>query len=222
MADLAPITDYPSLLAALEAYLARDDLQAFAPLFVQQAEGRFNTDLKVVDMHASVGPTVLDASGGVALPADFIDWISVRWYPVAPSTQRPLFLNYREPDSPEFRHRHRPNGVPSFYTLLGGKVRIAAAVPGSLEVFYYERIPPLTVASPVNWLITKAPEVYLYAALWEAMLFQKDEVRSAQWSVLLNSRLAAIFGQTDSQKVGTRQARAANDAADMAAAKNMT
>lgn len=220
MADLAPITDYPTLLAALEAYLARDDLQAFAPIFVQQAEGRFNTDLRVVDMQTSTG--LLDITGdGILLPADFLDWISVRWVPVAGSAQRPLFLNYREPDSPEFRHRHRPNGVPQFYTILASAVRPAPNVPGTLELFYYRRIPSLTAAQPTNWLVQKAPEVYLYAALWEAMLFQKDDERSTQWSNLVNARLQAIFGQADTGKVGVRQQRGANDAAEVTAAKGM-
>lgn len=220
MADLAPITDYPTLLAALEAYLARDDLQAFAPIFVQQAEGRFNTDLRVPDMQTSSGPVALTGDG-VPLPDNFLDWIAVRWTPTGTTTQRPLLLNYREPDSPEFRHRHRPNGVPQYYTVLAGAVRIAPVVAGSLELFYYRRIPTLNANAPTNWLITKAPEVYLYASLWEAMLFQKDDERSTQWSNLVNARLTAIFAQGDTQKVGLRQARAANDSAEMTAAKGM-
>ena len=80
MAD--PITDYPSLLAATESYLARSDLQSFAPLFIQGAEGRFNTDLKVVDMHKSTGLKDL-AAGGIDVPGDFIDWVAVEWTPPA-------------------------------------------------------------------------------------------------------------------------------------------
>lgn len=219
MADLAPITDYPTLLAALEAYLARDDLQAFAPIFVQQAEGRFNTELRVPEMQDRTEAAALEGDG-VNLPSDFIDWIAVRWAPSS-GPQRALYLAYREPDSPEFRHRHRPNGVPQFYTVLAGKVRIAPVIAGTLELFYYTRIPALTADAPSNWLIAKAPEVYLYASLWEAMLFQKDEERSTQWSNLVNERLKAIFGQADTQKVGLRQQRQANEAAEMAAAKGM-
>ncbi|QRE76492.1 phage adaptor protein [Methylobacterium aquaticum] len=220
MANLSRITDYPTLLGALEAYLARDDLQAFAPLFVQQAEGRFNTDLRLPEMQMSNGGVDMNADG-VPLPADFLDWISVRWTPPQPSTQRQLYLAYREPDSPEFRHRHRPNGVPQFYTVLAGTVRVIPVIAGSLELFYYQRIPALTADAPTNWLITRAPEIYLYAALWEAMLFQKDEERSTQWANLVNDRLKAVFGQGDTLKVGLRAQRAANDAAEMTAAKGI-
>ena len=71
-----PITNYATLLVALEEYLSRDDLQTYAPLFIQQAEGRFNTGLKVVDMHKSTGGVDLTA-GAIALPSDFIDWVAV-------------------------------------------------------------------------------------------------------------------------------------------------
>jgi len=220
MADLARITNYSTLLAALEAYLARDDLQAFAPIFVQQAEGRFNTDLRVPEMQKSVLLTEIGEGIG-SLPTDFLDWVGLQWTAEPDFGQRPLFLNYKEPDSPEFRHRHRPNGVPQFYTVIAGQVRIVPVIPGRIEMYYYARIPPLTATAPTNWLIERAPEVYLYGSLWEAMLFQKDEERSTQWATLVGARLAAIFGQGDTQKVGQRTTRAANEAAEMTAAKGM-
>ncbi len=216
MAD--PITNYPTLVAALEEYLARDDLQSYAPLFVQQAEGRFNTDLKVVDMHKSTGALDL-AAGSIALPADFIDWVAVEWTPSAGSPQRPLMLRYVEADSPEFRTRHRPNGPAQFYTVLAGRVRVMPAAAGKLEMTYYSRIPALSAARTTNWLIEKSPEIYLYGALLEAMLFQKDEERSGQWFGLLDKRLAAVFGQADTQKTGARVTRTAVENAEAAAAK---
>lgn len=213
------ITNYPTLIAALEEYLARDDLQSYAPLFVQMAEGRFNTDLKVVEMQKTTGAQAI-GNGEITLPPDFVDWISVEWRPAnGVASQRALNLRYVEADSPEFRHRNRPNGPPQFYTLLAGKVHIVPEAAGTLELVYYARLPPLTSTEQTNWLITKAPEVYLYGALLEAMLFQKDEERSAQWFALLDKRLTAIFGQADIQKTGIRTTRAANDAAEDRAAK---
>lgn len=218
MADPSRITDYASLLANVENYLARDDLQAFAATFVQMAEDRFNTDLKVVDMHKATGDVAIN-DDGVPQPADFVDWVAVRWKPVTGSVQRPLYLAYREPDSPEFRHRHRPSGVPQFYTLLAGRVVVTPPIPGTLNLTYYARLTALTVDSPTNWLIQKAPMVYLYGTLLEAMLFQKDEGRAAQWFGLLDKRLAAVFGAGDTQKTATRTARTATDVAEASAAK---
>jgi hypothetical protein len=213
-----PITNYPTLVAAVEEYLARPDLQSYARIFIQQAEGRFNTDLKVVDMHKSTGP-IPSENAKIDLPADFIDWVAVEWDPAAGKTQRPLMLRYVEPDSPEFRNRHRPNGPPQFYTLLAGKLRFMPNAPGFVDLTYYARIPSLSATQPTNWLIQKAPEVYLYGTLMEAALFQKDEERSAQWLGLVKERLGAIFGQADTQKTGVRTTRPVVAAAETAAAK---
>lgn len=214
MAD--PITDYPSLLAAVEEYLARPDLREFFPLFIQQAEGRLNARLKVVDMHRLIGPVDL-AAGKIDLPTDFIDWVSVEWTPPPRTPQRPLMLRYVEADSPEIRAKHRPNGPPQVYTVLAGKVRVVPAAAGTLELVYFARIPALTAAKPTNWLIAKAPDVYLYGVLLEAMLFQKDNPGAAQWLGLLNDRLGGIFGQGDTQKMAIRPARAAAQAAEVTA-----
>lgn len=216
MAD--PITNYATLVAAVEEYLARPDLQSYARVFIQQAEGRFNTDLKVVDMHKSTG-SLPSGNAKIDLPEDFIDWVAAEWTPLAGSSQRPLMLRYVEADSPEFRNRHRPNGPPQFYTVLAGKVRFMPSAPGFVDLTYYARIPSLSETQPTNWLIRKAPEVYLYGTLMEAALFQKDEERSAQWLGLVKERLGAIFGQGDTQKTGVRTTRPVVDAAETAAAK---
>ena len=214
MAD--PITDYPSLLAAVLEYTARPDLQEFVPIFVQQAEGRLNARLKVADMHRLIGPVDL-AAGKIDLPSDFIDWVSVEWTPPPRTPQRPLMLRYVEADSPEIRAKHRPNGPPQIYTVLAGKVRVVPAAVGTVDLVYFARIPALTAATPKNWLIAKAPDVYLYAVLLEAMLFQKDDARAAQWIGLLNDRLGGIFGQGDTQKVASRPARRTVEVAEAAA-----
>ncbi|MBI1690532.1 hypothetical protein [Methylorubrum sp. DB1722] len=213
MAD--PIKDYPSLLAAVQEYLARPDLQEFVPIFVQQAEGRFNARLKVVDMHRLIAADL--AAGKIDVPTDFIDWVSVEWTPPPKTPQRPLMLRYVEADSPEIRAKHRPNGPPQIYTVLAGKVRVVPGSAGTVELVYFARIPALTAAHPVNWLITKAPDVYLYAVLLEAMLFQKDDTRAAQWIGLLNDRLGGIFGQGDTQKTASRPAKAVVEAAEATA-----
>ncbi|MGG3814212.1 hypothetical protein ABEV34_21570 [Methylorubrum rhodesianum] len=213
MAD--PIKDYPTLLAAVLEYLARPDLQEFVPIFVQQAEGRLNARLKVVDMHRLIAADL--AAGKIDVPADFIDWVSVEWTPPPKTPQRPLMLRYVEADSPEIRAKHRPNGPPQIYTVLAGKVRVVPAAVGTVDLVYFARIPALTTAQPVNWLITKAPDVYLYGVLLEAMLFQKDEASAAQWLGLLNDRLGGIFGQGDTQKTASRPAKASVEAAEVTA-----
>lgn len=82
---------------------------------------------------------------------------------------------------------------------------------------YYRQIPPLSAAAPTNWLIAKAPELYLYGVMAEAYRFQKDEARNQKWLADGMSFLQALMGQGDSQKTGGRPRRTAEDQAEATA-----
>ena len=46
---------------------------------------------------------------------------------------RVQMLRYVEPDSPEFRHRFRPNGDPQYFTVLGDQVQTRSLQPGKVS-----------------------------------------------------------------------------------------
>lgn len=211
---MATITNYASLVAAFENYVARPDLTEFVPNFIQVTEAWLNRKLRTREMQATAG--LLPVVGGYTLPADYLEWISVLWAdPANPS--RPLMLRYVEPDSPEFRHRYRPNGSPQYFTVLSDGLQTRSMQTGNVTLSYYRAIPPLTEASPSNWLLTKAPELYLYGVIAESYRFQKDADRNKEWSAEADAFLAALMGQGDAQKTGRRPARVAEDAAEATA-----
>ncbi|MBY0260159.1 hypothetical protein [Methylobacterium sp.] len=212
---LPPITDYASLVANLSDYIARDDLEGYYATFIQLAEKRLNSGLKALGMQG-VSALTTNAAGQALLPGDYIEWLSLGWVD-AGGKQR--HLRYVEPNSPEFTFRHRPNGSPQFYTISGGLVRLAPGRSLTLELVHYKRIPPLTVDAPTNWLITTAPQLYLYATLGEAYVFQKDEARAAEWLKMAEERLGQFVQESSSGKVGRRAERAAEDQAEAIAAK---
>ena len=53
------ITDYPSLSAAFENYLARTDLTEFLPYFVRVTEAWLNRQLRTREMMATAGLVIL-------------------------------------------------------------------------------------------------------------------------------------------------------------------
>jgi hypothetical protein len=212
---LPPITDYDSLVLNLSDYIARDDLEGYYPTFIQLAEKRLNSGLKALGMQGEATLTASSA-GEVALPPDYIEWVSLSW---TAASGRPRQLRYVEANSPEFTFRHRPNGDPQFYTVSAGKLRLAPGRAGSLSLVHYKRIPPLTDEAPTNWLITTAPQLYFYATLGEAYVFQKDEARAGEWLKMAEERLAQFVQESSSGKVGRRAERAAEDQAEVVAAK---
>lgn len=209
----APITDYPSLSTAFENYLARTDLTEFLPYFVRVTEAWLNRQLRTREMMATA--PLVAAAPGYTIPDDYLEWIAAQW--TSADAKRVQMLRYVEPDSPEFRHRYRPGGDPQYFSVLGDQVQTRSLLPGAVSLTYYRQIPPLSADKPTNWLLTKAPELYLYGVMAEAYRFQKDEARNQKWLADGMSFLQALMGQGDSQKTGGRPRRTAEDQAEATA-----
>jgi hypothetical protein len=213
---ITPITDLSSLKLNLSDYMARTDLEEYYPTFIQLAEKRLNSGLKALGMQNTVALD-LTSIGETPVPDDYIEWVNIMWSDVPGDHSRRL--RYVEPNSPEFTYRHRPNGSPQYYTVSGGMIRLAPARVGKVILVYYKRIPALTTAAPTNWLITTAPQLYLYATLAEAYVFQKDETRAAEHQKAAEERLGQFVMESSSGKLGRRAERAAEDQAEVIAAK---
>jgi hypothetical protein len=81
------------------------------------------------------------------------------------------------------------------YCLLANQIQLAPAPDGTytVEVDYYEVIPPLA-SNSTNWLLTAAPDIYLYGSLLEAAAFLLDDPRVPLWQ----AAYAQCIGQLNS------------------------
>jgi hypothetical protein len=77
------------------------------------------------------------------------------------------------------------------------------------RLVYFSGVPPLSDAAPQNWLITTYPNVYLYAALLEAMPFLKDDARINVWGAGYANAIAALAAQDDRLRYVHPRVRAA-------------
>lgn len=193
------IATYSDLTAALSDWLARADISAPAADFVTLAEARLNRALRAQEMQATV--TTAITAGAVALPADYIEWLSVRW--VGTRTQD---LTFVEPDSPEWRFRYRPTQDPSMFTVMAGSFEIRPVGTGNLKVYYFQKIPPLA-SNATNWLLTKSPDIYLYTSLAEAHIYMKDETRAGDFLGLAKAEVESQSIAADSGKLDSTPGR---------------
>ena len=53
------------------------------------------------------------------------------------------------------------------YAIVGNRIKPFPAGSYGLTMIYYRKIPPLTAENPVNWLLERAPDVYLYGLVEE-------------------------------------------------------
>ena len=199
------INTYTDLKTSVADYLARSDLTAVIPTFIVLAEDRINRKLRAHDMQVTASVTM--SSGVGSLPADFLEWSSARWE----GSARQQDLKYREPNSEEWRVRYRPNGDPSMFSIIGNQLKIRPVASGNVTLDYYQKVTALSTSNETNWLIIRAPGVYLNYTLAEASLYLKDGEKAVAYLTLAESGLKDVTMDGDSNKLERRTARPIED-----------
>ena len=85
------------------------------------------------------------------------------------------------------------------YSLMNGAIELVPP-PGDdveIEMVYYAKIPSLSNANTTNWLLTKAPDIYLYGALMHASPFLMDDQRMPTFASLYTARIEALNLESD-------------------------
>jgi len=182
------ITDYTSLQAAVTEYLARDQdttLIARIATFIQLAEAKLNRQLFVRQM-AQRSIAVVDTASSepefISLPADFQSMRRVRLSSV---TGKPCLEFKSGTQMDEYRFgRSDVAGQPRYFTVFGDEIELAPTPDAAytIEMVYRQNIPALASNSN-NWLLTLAPDLYLYGALLESAPYIKEDGRIQTWGL---------------------------------------
>ena len=196
-----------NLRSALTSWLEQDDVTDRLDDFIALAEARFNRELRVREMDTSTSGSVSTAT--LAMPSDFLELNAFR-LTVTP----PITLEYRPPDEFYQLNAQSGGGQPRLFTILGTDFRLAPA-PDSAYTYtleYKQQIPALTASNETNWLLTKAPDLYLYGSLLESAPFLQDDARITFWSNLYQASLKSLIAQDARSRYrpGTRM-RASNN-----------
>jgi hypothetical protein len=182
------IVDYTSLQSAVTEYLARDEdttLIARIPTFIQMAEAKFNRQLFVRQMEQRATALVDTASSEpefISLPADFQSMRRVRLSSVA---GKPCLEFKSGTQIDEYRFGiSNVAGKPRYFTVFGDEIELAPTPDAAytIEMVYRKGIPALA-ANANNWLLTLAPDLYLYGALLESAPYIKEDGRIQTWGL---------------------------------------
>ncbi len=189
-----PISNYTELQALVEDYLARPDLTARVPDFIRLAEAKFNRVLLHPRMETRTTLTVdtlLADPEFLDLPADFQTMRSVRLSGVA-GKPRLGFMTQTQVD--DFRYsRDNVTGQPVYFSIVGDEMELVPTPNDDfdIEVLYRANIPPMA-SNATNWLLTLAPDLYLYSALLEAAPYLGNDARIAVWGGAMASVLEQL------------------------------
>lgn len=183
---MATITNYTTLQSTIADYLNRADLTAQIPTFIQLAEADFNTRLRTREM--IVRAEAQSSNEYVQLPADWLEAINLH---IVDGAQPLRFVTLDEAD---YINKQQIFTNVAAYSLMNGAIELIPA-PGAdidIEMIYYGKITPLSSEVATNWLLTKAPDVYLYGSLMHAQPFLMDDQRMPVFAALYNARVEAL------------------------------
>ena len=186
------ITNYSTLQAAIADYLNRADLTSQIQNFIQFAEADLNTRLRCREQIVRAEAT--SSAEFVQLPADWLEAINLHIV----GGQQPL--HYVTLDKADEINSLQVYTAPHYYALMNGAIEIIPEPTDDIdiEMIYYAKIPALSDQATTNWLLTKAPDVYLYGALTHAAPFLMDDQRIPVFGQIYLARVQAL--QEESQK----------------------
>lgn len=173
------ITNRKTLVAEIQAEcFGRTDQQFVAaiPRFIMQAEQRIayggrapwpSTPIRCKAMEAVETLAVMDGEG--ALPTGFLEFRRITWLEDIVGTPE-----YVSPEAFYATRSKAVTGVPTVYTIEANKLLVSPKVSGSFTVTYWKKLPALVAENDTNELLTEAPEIYLFAAVYAAQMWERD------------------------------------------------
>ena len=189
---MGTITNYSSLLQAITDWVDTPEIEQIADQMVQFVEADLNSRLRCREMIVRAR-TTSDAEY-VRLPSDWAEAINLQ---IVGGMSPLRFVTLDESD---IIKRQRSYTAPMFYSLMDGAIELVPAPADDLEIemVYYGKIPALTTSNTTNWLLSRAPDVYLYGALTHAAPFLKNDARLQTFGQIYLARVSSL--QEESQK----------------------
>jgi hypothetical protein len=201
------LSTYAELQAAVSTWLNRDDLTAVIPDFITLAEAQIARDIRHWRMIEQATLTV-DAQYE-DIPADWVETIRM----VLSTSDRRKLETASLSEIMDRRHVDDSVGAPMLYAHVGDKFEFYPTPDGSysVELTYYETVPALSVSNTTNWLLTQAPDVYLYGSLVQSAPYLSDDQRITVWAELYAAATMRLNMASDAARSsGTLRLRTRN------------
>jgi hypothetical protein len=180
-----------ALKASALAWIERTGDPAAATIIddcVTLCESRINNKptMRLPEMETDATLTLVD--GAATLPADFLAMKRV-----VANTSPTRLISYAEPGW--FSEAYPNTGTDesaAFYSIVGTSLQSRSSA--TLAIVYYARVPALATTDP-NWLLTKAPDVYLYGTILELLVALEGDAQD---------KYAGLFGTSVDNLVATQ------------------
>lgn len=182
------LTNYAELQESVASWMHRTNLTGNIPEFVTLAEARIKAILQAELQGKSGVLSTVNGQNYVTLPSDLLRAHSLSIPNTAPS------IEYVTPDQLGATYFEGDVGIPSKYTIIGDRVYFGPTPDRVYSVFcvYQAEVPALTDLAPTNTLLTKWPNVYLWAILTEAAEYCRDREAQTSFNNRFGEAISAV------------------------------
>lgn len=182
------IGTYDQLKAAIADFLNREDLTAVIPTFISLAEADISRMVR--DFRMEKRSTAQVDTQYSALPNDWVETIRVQ----LANTSARVELASNGMLAELRQKRNDQPGTPTHFAHTAGGLELYPTPDAeyTVEILYYSKIPALATEAQTNWLLTAAPDVYLYGALIQSAPYLKDDQRAVVWSGMYQNAITNL------------------------------
>ena len=197
------ITTYSELKSNIADWLLRDDLTSVIPTFISLAESQINRDIRD---HRMVKRATAEVDTKYFLkPSDWLETIRFQLNTTPIAT-----LLFVTPDqASEEQIKFTASGKPKYFTNVGTQIEVVPT-PDAVytgELMYYAKVPALSDSTTENWLLSSAPDIYLYGTLMQAAPYLNDDGRIAVWQGLYRQGVETLKLQDERSRIGSSSLR---------------
>lgn len=188
---MTAFTDFLDLQTAVVEHVQRPDIADVFPRLVKLAEVAFN---RRVRCREQVTTSSLVVTGGVAtLPTDFQEVIGVYDEAGAEYIAQPL-------------QELRKTQSKGYYSISGST--LTTKNDETLTLQYYAKVPTISATmTDSNWLLQKAPGLYLYGVGLEAAKYVRDAEIAQATMPFLEMEFAALAAEDAQQRYSRARVR---------------
>ena len=186
--------NYADIVNLTLGYADRQDTEVTSriDLFMRVTEARVNRVLMTLDM-SNRAKTPMDANTEYySLPTNYSVMRSIKVINNTNSASRVTLLQV----NPEQMANLVNNGETQFpcYTIISGNIHVQPFYDSdhSLEIDYFQTLPPLSSSVTTNWLSDSNPDAYVFGLLVEINSFVKDGEATALWDGRFQQAMSEI------------------------------
>lgn len=196
---------YSEIQTAAYTYADRTDQETIDRYddFLRIVEARINRVITTLKMSARTTLAMDEAITYYGMPLDFLGFRDLRVEGTSVNGENAtVTCQYRTPAQiNELRNTTQISGE-VYYSVISDQLHVYPPQDDThtLEMVYYQKIPPLTSTEDTNWISEEHPDTYIFGLLVEINAFNKDIEATGLWE----TRFKEAVGDISVKDIDTR------------------